>query len=453
MGLLQSSSPMVANSQALFPLVASQNNRYLTSPNGTPFFMVGDGTAQPLAVQSIANVSLFLNIRASQGFNTLWIHVVLNQQDGGYNNGATYDGIAPFTGTLDGTTVDGGPNYDFTTPNPSYFARLDQILTMCAQAGFVVFLDNMENDSYLAVYENNGVTRMAAFAAYIGQRYAGFPNVVWMTGNDFQTWNTSSLDNNIAQALMAGTNAVSPMKLQTVELNYNISGGLDNSLLAPYITVTPAYTYYPVYYEVGQEYASGVKTVPVYTVETYYEGVSYGDLSPNSIDRIGLRKVPWWTTLSGGLAGYFYGSIQVLGPWTGTWQTNLYTAAVADLLIWKQFFQSFGWQNLVPDSSNVVCTAGFGTATGNGTGNIETDNYCTTARIADGSKVITYSPEGATLTIAMTAMRGTTTARWFDPTNGAYTAIGSYPNTGTQNFTTPGNNNAGNPDWVLRLDA
>ncbi len=57
MGLLQSSSPMVANSQALFPLVASQNNRYLTSPNGTPFFMVGDGTAQPLAVQSIANVS------------------------------------------------------------------------------------------------------------------------------------------------------------------------------------------------------------------------------------------------------------------------------------------------------------------------------------------------------------------------------------------------------------
>lgn len=55
----------------------------------------------------------------------------------------------------------------------------------------------------------------------------------------------------------------------------------------------------------------------------------------------------------------------------------------------------------------------------------------------------------------MTKMRGSTTARWFDPTNGTYTAIAGSPfaNTGTRAYTPTGNNSAGEADWVLRLDA
>jgi hypothetical protein len=53
----------------------------------------------------------------------------------------------------------------------------------------------------------------------------------------------------------------------------------------------------------------------------------------------------------------------------------------------------------------------------------------------------------------MTTLRGTVTARWFDPTNGTYSSIGSFSNTGTQAFTTTGNNAAGDADWVLILEA
>jgi hypothetical protein len=45
------------------------------------------------------------------------------------------------------------------------------------------------------------------------------------------------------------------------------------------------------------------------------------------------------------------------------------------------------------------------------------------------------------------------TARWFDPSNAAFTAIGSFANTGTQTFTPPGNNGDGDGDWVLVLEA
>ena len=47
---------------------------------------------------------------------------------------------------------------------------------------------------------------------------------------------------------------------------------------------------------------------------------------------------------------------------------------------------------LVPDEINVVVTSGFGTATGNGAGNIQTDNFATTARTLDGSLVLLYCP-------------------------------------------------------------
>jgi hypothetical protein len=64
---------------------------------------------------------------------------------------------------------------------------------------------------------------------------------------------------------------------------------------------------------------------------------------------------------------------------------------------------------------------------------------------------LTYCPNATTLTVNFAAFSGPVTAKWYDPSNGSYTAIpGSpFPNSGAQNFTTPGNNQDGDPDWVL----
>jgi hypothetical protein len=71
----------------------------------------------------------------------------------------------------------------------------------------------------------------------------------------------------------------------------------------------------------------------------------------------------------------------------------------------------------------------------------------------DGSLVIAYLPVNQTLTIDMTKLSGSTTARWYDPTKGSYTAISGspFPNTGTRKFTPPSNNGSGDGDWVLVL--
>lgn len=444
-----------SSKSSIFPIRVSADSRSFVTAAGAPFLAVGAGDAQALAVQLPSDALQYLQIRQAQGFNTLWVHVIDNDQDSGYAQGKTADGIAPFTGTLDGTTVNGGPNYDLTTPNEAYFRRLDYILSMCRDMGFWVHLDNLDNDSFMQVYRNNGDTKMTTFGTFLANRYKGLNNIVWMTGNDYQTWNTSPTDNQLGVDMLAAVAAADPSKLQTVELNFNMSGGLDNSAFAPYESMANAYSYYPSYYQVLQEYNSGVKTVPTYFLETYYDGITYGSLTPDTPTNLMLRKALYWTTTCGGLGGCFYGTLGYNFP-TGWAATIQGLSSAKHVGLWSRFVTSFGnWPALVPDQSNVFLTAGMGTPSGNGAGNMQTDAYATAALTPDGSLGLAYCPASSTITIALSAMRGTTVARWFDPANGSFSAVSGSPfaNSGTHSFATPSNNSAGDPDWVLVLTA
>ncbi|HEY0341842.1 MAG TPA: DUF4038 domain-containing protein, partial [Steroidobacteraceae bacterium] len=441
------SSPGAIVSAPVYPLMASSNHRYLVDQSGAPVLLMGDGSAQTLVQRVPSVVTTYLDDRESYGFNALWMHVITNQGIGGNANGVTDDNIAPFTGTISNGSCDSGPCYDLTTPNSAYFARVDQIVNIAAAHGMVVFLDMLDNDSYLQLYEANGDARVTAFAQYLVNRYKSFPNIVWMTGNDFQTWNTSSTDNQLALDIMSTIAGSDAAHLQTTELNYYVSGSLDDSLLVPYTGLASAYTYSPTYDEVLKEYNSTAKTAPVYLIEAYYEQ----DFHLGNVTNLMLRKQPWWTVLAGGLGGYFYGSIWWTFP--SGWQNSIDTPAVAQVGYWKTLMTSLPWYNLVPDQTHQIVTAGYGTYSGNGTGSVQTDNYVTAAGTPDGKLVIAYLPASTTLTVNMTKLSGAVTAQWFDPSNGTYTSIAGSPlaNTGTRNFTSPGNNSSGDPDWVLVL--
>jgi collagenase-like protein with putative collagen-binding domain len=57
------------------------------------------------------------------------------------------------------------------------------------------------------------------------------------------------------------------------------------------------------------------------------------------------------------------------------------------------------------------------------------------------------------VTVEMGKFDGSVTAKWYDPTSGNSNTIAGSPfaNTGSHGFSTPGNNSAGDPDWVLLL--
>ena len=55
-----------------------------------------------------------------------------------------------------------------------------------------------------------------------------------------------------------------------------------------------------------------------------------------------------------------------------------------------------------------------------------------------------YLPSKATVKVNMAKMRRLTLARWFDPTNGSFTTIGTgISNSGTHTFTPPAKNASG----------
>jgi hypothetical protein len=77
-------------------------------------------------------------------------------------------------------------------------------------------------------------------------------------------------------------------------------------------------------------------------------------------------------------------------------------------------------------------------------------NYVLGTRGPDYAFIYTYT--GRPFKVNMGKIAGKQVeASWYSPRDGKYTAIGTFPNTGVQEFNPPGEPQNGN-DWVLVLD-
>jgi fibronectin type 3 domain-containing protein len=428
---------------SLLPLQASPNNRYLVRQDGTPFLIMGDSPQSLVGNLSAGDMATYMANREQLGFNSLWVNLLCTSYTGCNSNGTTYDGVAPFTSGS--SPVD----YDLSTPNSAFFTRVDSMVNLALTYDLVVFLDPIETGGWLDTLENNGSTKAYNYGVYIGTRYKNFANIVWLHGNDFQSWSSSSTDNYLVEQVMAGIASVDSNHLQTIELNYDSSYSNQDSVLGSLLTLDSAYTYYETYDMVLQSYSSS-PAIPTYLVESNYEYENNTGAIPGNTGPYVLREQAYWTMLSGG-TGQIYGNHYT---WTFIpgWQSFLNSPGALEIQYINQLFGSVSWWQLVPDSTHQVVTAGYGTYDGSNQ-NLTTATYCTTSWITTGSLALTYCPNPSRLTVDLAQFSGPVTAQWYDPSNGTYTAVpgAPFPNSGNQDFTTPGNNHDGDPDWVLVL--
>ena len=418
-----------------YPLKVGPNGRHLVDQNGKPFLIAGESPQALMVNLSEADAELFFANRQSHGFNAVWINLLCRKGTGGRADGTTYDGVSPFQ----------TPG-DLATPNEAYFARCDKMIELAAKHELLVILDPCETIDHLKLMVASGPDKCRAFGQYLGQRYQRFDNILWMSGNDFQTWKDEKHDAAVI-AVARGIREKDPRHLHTVELNYLVSGSLDDPNWKPVIDVCASYTYYPTYAQVQKDY-NRPKAMPVVMIESDYEFER--DSTPAT-----LRREEYWSLLAGA-AGQLYGN-GYTWPFSNGWKQKLDTPGAVQMAHVKALFEPRPWQDLVPDQKHELLTAGYGTFDASTTpGNCYgmTSDYVTTARTPDGSLVIAFLPTRRTVTIDMTRLAAPATARWYDPSRGTYTQIDGSPlaNRGKQNFTPPTNNANGDGDWVLVLE-
>jgi hypothetical protein len=438
-----------AAAAAAYPLKVSANGRYLVDENNVPFLIVGDTPQGLMGRLSEADAELYFADREAHGFNAAgWIDVACAGNDYKTNTYATTpDGIRPFTGFVTGGTD--YTHYDLSKPNEAYFTRLDHIVQIAANHHQATFLDPVETIGWLSVLRNNGLKVAYAYGQYLGNRYKRFTNVMWLNGNDFDNWTIPS-DDELVQAVSKGIRSVVPWQLQTVELHVRTSSSFDDPRWIPLSDLNSTYTYSPTYIQVLHSYNQ--KPIrPAYLVEAHYDWENVGTPPDFGTPNV-LRREDYWTMLSGGV-GQFYGN-KYTWSFADGWQTHIDTPGVDQLKIWKGFFSSLPWQDLVPDQDHSVLTAGFGTY-GDVDTRVSESDYATAAKVPDGSFVVTYMPTVRAVTINMAALKGSARARWFDPSSGTYQSIsgGPFANSGSHEFTPPGKNHDGDGDWVLLLDS
>jgi hypothetical protein len=267
-----------------------------------------------------------------------------------------------------------------------------------------------------------------------------------MSGNDFQTWKDPKNDE-VVLAVARGIKDKDSRHLHTIELDYHVSGSLDDARWAPLIDLSACYTYYPPYAEVIREY-NRAKQMPVFMVESDYE------FEQNCTPAI-LRRQEYWSNLSGA-TGQLYGNKYT---WTTPpgWKNYLDTPGAIQMAYVKALFETRAWFDLVPDQNHALVTAGYGTfdaSTTEGNRFVMTSDYVTAAATPDGKLALAYLPSPRAVTVDMSRLSGPARASWYDPSHGTYSPIKGSPlaNKGKHTFIPPGNNGDGDGDWVLVLE-
>jgi len=158
-----------------YPVRTAPNHRYVVDQTGHPFLIQGDAPWSLISGLTKEEAELYLEDRRRKGFNSIIVNLIEHKFHGPVNR----YGQAPFL-------VPG----DFSTPNEAYFGHADWVIRKAGEKGIQVFLAPIylgyigTDEGWVEEALANGPAKCRAWGRYVGKRYAGFDNLVWLIGGD-----------------------------------------------------------------------------------------------------------------------------------------------------------------------------------------------------------------------------------------------------------------------------
>lgn len=412
-----------------FPL--SISGRYLRRADGRPFVVVGD-TPWSIDVQlTRAQIDTYLNHRQAIGVNAILFELIehkFSSQTPAYRNAA--DGADPFS-TMSPVA--------WTSPTETYWRTIDYIINGALSRNMVCFVCpaylgyNGGDEGWMSDVTAASDADLQAYGAWLARRYPQ-PNIVWVMGGDYagdateraKQWNiVTGMRSVRTDQIITGH----PARVdENAYSKWNGYTGFNlNSLYIPSTNIADD--------RAATCYGQGM---PFFLLEGGYGGVA----SDASI------RMANYSSLCSGACGAFIGVDQLWSfgdPTSGgigaaaALASYLNTAAALQLQHFRTLVSTYDITKLVPKTDASLVSSSLGTS---GT----TGRVCP-ALAADGSFALIWTPSVA-VTVVMTNFRQSSVrARWFDPSDGTFSAVSGSPfsNTGSQTMTPAA-------DCVLVLD-
>jgi hypothetical protein len=416
-----------------WPLRVDSSGRFLEDQRGAPFLIAADTGWCMVNGLTDGEIDTYLSARRAQGFNAIQFQL-MTHHSGCAVGGGSVDryGHTPFTtGDL-----------DWTNPSEAYWSRVDSILNKLKARDMLALVTPaylgsgcvFSTEGWCPAMDAQTTQQMAAFGAFIGQRYRNQGNIVWIAGGDANPLDYPGMDGKVDALMSALAAADTSHQLITGHASRHVTA-FEAFGAHPWLTLNSAYD--------GEtcpddSMADQIRTEfqrtpvkPLHSIEQRYDG--------EGADADCLAAQFLWSALGGGV-GQSYGNGLVWNFSSG-WNDpgsgiNSPIASVhtnSAKLVRSRRFWLFS-----PDYAHTVVLSGFGSGT----------STVATARASDGETVMSFVPdEGTSLTVDMTRIAGTqATAWWFDPISATATSIGSFPTSGTAQFVSPA------PSAVLVLD-
>jgi uncharacterized protein DUF4038/collagenase-like protein with putative collagen-binding domain len=443
-----------------FPLTISANGRYLQGSDGTPFPILGRSYWGIIGLTP-TNYQAALQDWKNKGGNAIEFRAPNGTAQ---DNFEPFDGAGhvPFTTNITGGTYTGTSLSDtfpdFTTPNEPYWQFLDTFIAYCESQGiavlwFPLYIGVSDAEGWSAAMRANGPTKMQAYGAYVANRYKNRKNIIWLLGGDKGTPSRpfTAQEEAAEGAFIAGLKSVAGQQsTQYTAEWHNNSYGDEQVPFGPELTLNGSYSFDGDSSRWARNGYGDSPIKPTFVLEEPYdeEGADGTNKNPNATQP--TRRFIWGGLLNS-IGGYMEGNGYLIHFFPG-YTSHFNSQTQLDLARLNTFYTSIAWYQLVPSG-----LGGMKTLITAGSGSVDTSTYVAAAAAPNGSLLVAYSyPNGTasrSFTVDMTAMSAASRARWFNPTSGTYTDIGSsLPNSGTRQFTTPGNNGTNFNDWVLVLD-
>jgi hypothetical protein len=404
---------IAGSSSGLFPLHVDPTKHYLIDAQGNPFLVNGDTPWDMLNRLNDADADAYLADRQAKGINTVMVelmeHAVWTTDPHQPNN--VY-GDPPFTTTG-----------DFSTPNEAYMAHVATMLQHALDRDMLVMITPAYagfgggDQGWYVEMTNNGPTKLQAFGQYLANRFAAYPNIVWVEGGDY-----SPSDHTLIDAIANGIRSVNTTWLQTFHGGRG-TNALDYTTVA-WLTLNDIYTDGSPSTIVTQANKEYVKSnMPFFLIESAYETGSAGDGA--------LVRPQLYANNLSGATGYLLG-YEDLWPFPSGWQSLMNSQGARAMKYLGLLWNARSWWLLVPDGTGDVAYA--------------SDHTFAFAYAGSGSVTVDLSKVNKSANVG---------AQWYDPTNGVFSTVTGSPfaASGSRTFTHSGNNNAGDADWVLVLDS